>query len=117
MLPGDAELSIALNPAAVRPATDTEADVATARAVDGIADRIFLGPLFHGGYPDDVVTAIRAGGVNDRKHVYPGDVEVIGARIDALGVNYYSPMIVEAGTPRPWSRCCAGSTGMCPGSR
>jgi beta-glucosidase len=98
-LPASAEISIVLNPAAVRPATDSEADAAAAQAIDGIANRIFLDPLFRGRYPDDIVTATRAAGVSDWSYVQPGDLEIINAPLDALGVNFYSPMVVEAGTP------------------
>lgn len=99
MLPDTAEISIVLNPAAVRPASQGEADLAAARAIDGIANRIFLDPLFNGRYPADVVAATQAAGVSDWSYVQPGDLELINAPLDVLGVNYYTPMVVEAGTP------------------
>ncbi|HET9656242.1 MAG TPA: GH1 family beta-glucosidase [Kineosporiaceae bacterium] len=95
-LPAGAEISIVLNPMAVRPATDGEADRAAATAIDGIANRIFLDPLFQGRYPQDVVEAVRAAGISDWEHVQPGDLDIIAAPLDAIGVNYYSPMVVEA---------------------
>lgn len=117
ILPGDAELSIVLNPAEVRPAADGEADVAAAAAIDGIANRIFLDPLLHGGYPDDVVAATRTAGICDWQHVQAGDLELIGAPIDALGVNYYTPLIVEAGTPPPEQAEALLAYPGCPGIR
>jgi beta-glucosidase len=101
VLPGDAQVSLALNPSAVRPATSDPADLAAARAVDGIANRIFFGPLFHGGYPQDVVAATQQAGICDWEHVRPGDLEIIATPLNALGVNYYTPLVVEAGTPPP----------------
>lgn len=97
----DAELSIVLNPAAVRPASRSEADQAAFRAIDGLANRIFLDPLFHGRYPQDVVALTRAAGLSDWSYVLPGDLETINAPLDVLGINYYSPSVVEAGTPPP----------------
>lgn len=116
-LPEHGEVSIVLNPTAVRPATEGEADRAAAAAVDGIANRIFLDPLFRGQYPDDVVAATRAAGVSEWDYVQPGDLEIINAPLDALGVNYYSPMVVEAGTPPPDQLEGLLSYPACPGVR
>lgn len=116
-LPADGEVSIVLNPAAVRAATDGEADRAAAAAVDGIANRIFLDPLFRGRYPEDVVAAVRAAGICDWEHVQPGDLEIINTRLDTIGVNYYSPMVIEAGTPPPEQAEGLLAFPACPGAR
>ena len=91
-LPATARLSITLNPAVARPATDAAADVAAARKVDGLQNRLWLDPLCHGAYPDDVRTF--TAGASDWSHVRDGDLAVIANPIDVLGVNYYSPMRV-----------------------
>jgi beta-glucosidase len=116
-LPAAAEISIVLNPAAVRPASQSEADLAAARAIDGIANRIFLDPLFRGHYPEDVVAATRAAGVSDWSYVQPGDLEIINAPLDTLGVNYYAPMVVEAGTPPAEQSETPSPFPACPGVR
>jgi len=89
-----AQLSITINPAAVRPATPSAADIAAVRKVEGLQNRLWLEPLFRGRYPDDV-RAFTAG-VSDWSHVHDGDLAIISTPIDVLGVNYYSPMIVAS---------------------
>ena len=92
-----ARLSITLNLAWVRPESDSAVDADAARRIDGLANRVFLDPILHGRYPADVQTDTAA--VTDWSFVQPGDLEVISAPIDVLGVNYYSPTIV-----RHWTR-------------
>ena len=91
-LPADARVAITLNPAVARPATGSEADAAAARKVDGLQNRIWLDPLLRGAYPEDV-RAFTAD-VTDWSFVRDGDLEVISAPIDLLGVNYYNPITV-----------------------
>ncbi|KAA2252195.1 beta-glucosidase [Solihabitans fulvus] len=67
-----------------------ESDVDAARAVDGLQNRVFLDPVFDGRYPDDVLP-----GLADL--VEPGDMELISAPIDYLGVNYYRDYVVSGG--------------------
>ncbi|MGN9893792.1 GH1 family beta-glucosidase [Micromonospora sp. L31] len=81
------ELGITLNMATADPATDSPADRDAARAADGLGNRIYLDPLFHGRYPEDVVADLAAEGV--RIPVEDGDLAVISSPIDVLGVNYY----------------------------
>ena len=69
-------------------------DVDAARAVDGLQNRVFLDPVFDGTYPTDVLP-----GLADL--VEPGDMELIGAPVDFLGVNYYRDYVVSGhGEPR-----------------
>jgi beta-glucosidase len=86
----DAEVSITLNPAVVRGAGPGDADAV--RRVDGIANRIFHGPLLDGAYPADVVADLA--GVTDFSFVVDGDLEIIRAPLEFLGVNYYQPTVV-----------------------
>ncbi|MDT7573753.1 MAG: beta-glucosidase [Pseudonocardiales bacterium] len=92
-----AQVAITLNLAWVRPETSSAADVDAARKVDGLQNRVFLDPILHGRYPADVQADTAA--VTDWGFVLPGDLEVISAPIDALGLNYYSPTPV-----RHWTR-------------
>lgn len=101
-------LSLVLNLGDVRPAGPGAADQDAARRVDGLVNRIFLDPVFRGSLPDDVLT--------DTGHlvdwptlVRAGDAAVIASPLDVLGVNYYQPAVVAAGTapagPDPWPGC------------
>ena len=101
-LPEDGQVSITLNLCAVRPASPGAGDAV--RRIDGLANRLFLDPLLRGAYPADVQEDTRA--VTDWGFVLPGDEKIIAAPIDVLGVNYYTPTVVDAGAappgPSPW---------------
>ncbi|MEU4492456.1 GH1 family beta-glucosidase [Streptomyces sp. NPDC023998] len=103
-LPQASEISLTLNLHAVRPLTNSEADVDAARRIDAVGNRIFLEPVFHGRLPEDLVRDTAA--VTDWSFVQDGDLEVISTPIDSLGINYYSPTVVGAGSsaaPSPWA--------------
>jgi beta-glucosidase len=87
-------IALALNTGTVRAISDDPADVDSARRVDGLLNRIFLDPLLRGAYPQDVQA--ETGAVTDWAFVRDGDLAVIKAPIDALGVNYYQPDLVGA---------------------
>jgi len=88
---GVARVAIANNHSPAWPATDDPADVAAARAYDTLHNRLFADPLLLGSYPD-----LSAFGVGGMDCVLDGDLEVISAPLDALGVNYYSPTRLSA---------------------
>jgi len=92
ILPASAQISIALNPAVARPATSSAEDIAAARKVDGLQNRLWLDPLFHGRYPADVQEF--TAGITDWAFVQDGDLEIISAPFDVLGINYYNPVRV-----------------------
>jgi beta-glucosidase len=73
------------------------ADLEAVRRVDGLQNRLFLDPVLRGAYPDDLVEDLAPYGLAD--HVRPGDLDVISAPLDLLGVNYYRGYQVT-GTPR-----------------
>ncbi|CRK57952.1 Beta-glucosidase [Alloactinosynnema sp. L-07] len=103
-LPASAEVSIVLNLAAVSPASPAAEDAA--RRIDGLANRIFLDPLFGAGYPADVLQDTAA--LTDWGFVHAGDESIIATPIDLLGVNYYSPTVVDLGEGEvdgPWPGC------------
>ncbi|GAB3176438.1 beta-glucosidase [Micromonospora palomenae] len=106
---GAPTLGITLNPADVQPADPASAaDVAAARLVDGLHNRIFLDPLTGAGYPDDVLAHL--GRLVEPTFIRDGDEKLIAAPIDLLGVNYYAPTYV-AGRPD-----AAGGGGAYPGT-
>jgi beta-glucosidase len=89
VLPRTADLSVALNLLQVEPASDRPEDVAAAEHCDLIANQVFLGPMFAGGYPDALREATE--GLTDWSFVVPGDEAEIGAPVDSVGINYYNP--------------------------
>ncbi|MEU4093403.1 GH1 family beta-glucosidase [Streptomyces sp. NPDC026673] len=102
-LPVRAEVSLTLNLAAVRPHTASAADADAARRVDALANRIWLDPLFHGRYPEDLRRDTAA--LTDWSFVEDGDLAAISRPVDLLGLNYYAPTVVAAGAhagPSPW---------------
>ena len=85
---GAEQVGITLNLFPVTPLTDEPAVVDAARRVDGMHNRLFLDPILRGAYPEDVRADLSA--VTDFGFERPGDADVIGTRIDVLGVNYYT---------------------------
>jgi beta-glucosidase len=89
-------IAIANNYSPARPASGAPTDLAAAAAYDALQNRVFTDPLFGLGYPE---------GAADLSVVREGDLDVIAAPIDALGVNYYNPTGVrgpEDGSPLPF---------------
>ena len=81
-------LGITLNLTVADPADpDSANDRDAARRIDGLHNRIFLDPLFRGEYPADVLDDVA--GLGFDTVVQDGDMAVISAPLDLLGVNYY----------------------------
>ncbi|MDQ4004402.1 MAG: GH1 family beta-glucosidase [Actinomycetota bacterium] len=100
----DNQLGITLNLSPVRASKDRAADREAACRVDGQANRLYLDPLFHGGYPEDVLDHYSSR--SNFSFVQDGDLEAISAPLDFLGVNYYRRQTVrydEAGTDTVFS--------------
>ncbi|MFF9199759.1 GH1 family beta-glucosidase [Streptomyces sp. NPDC014779] len=94
-VPG-AELLVANNCTPVRLRADARgaADRAAVEAYDVLHNRLFNDPLLLGRYPD-----LSAYGTPDPAWggvVREGDLDLIGAPLDGLGVNYYNPTWVTA---------------------
>jgi beta-glucosidase len=68
------------------PATTSERDRFAADAFDTLINRLFTDPILLGRYPD-----LSALGSPDLSYIRDGDLRIISAPIDALGVNYYQP--------------------------
>jgi beta-glucosidase len=97
-----AELSVTLNLHVIRPASDSDADRDAVRQIDALANRVFLGPMLDGVYPDDL--RVDTADVTDWSFVHDGDEKLIAVPLDVLGVNYYSTTRVRAWdgvSPRP----------------
>ena len=93
----DPQLSVTLNLHQVRALTDSPADVDAARRIDAVGNRVFLGPILTGEYPADL-REDTAHLVDWDALVQPGDLAAASTPIDLLGINYYAPTLVSAGT-------------------
>ncbi|HEY3085682.1 MAG TPA: GH1 family beta-glucosidase [Candidatus Dormibacteraeota bacterium] len=62
-------------------------DVDAARRVDALFNRMYLEPILLSRYPADLLSDVRAYGLAEL--IQDGDLQLIGAPIDFLGVNYY----------------------------
>jgi beta-glucosidase len=92
---GAGKVMITNNCTPVQPASDSPEDALAAEAYDAFHNGLFNDPVLTGRYPD--LTPVGLPG--DPPYVHDGDLEVIGAPIDALGVNYYNPTRIAAAAP------------------
>ena len=67
----------------------------TAREVDALQNRVWLGPLVDGRYDDELVALAPPFG--DPDVVQPGDLELVRGSADWVGLNYYTPVRVDTG--------------------
>ena len=91
---GDNRIGITLNLSPVRPVSDSEDDTEAARRVDGNVNRLCLDPLFRGSYAEDMLE--HYSDTTDFAFVKDGDLKVVSAPVDFLGVNYYMRHTVKA---------------------
>lgn len=88
-------VGITLNFAPITPLDPTDpADIDVARRVDGLQNRLFLEPVLRGRYPADVLADLEPYRLPER--IRDGDLDIISAPIDLLGVNYYLTNVVSA---------------------
>ncbi|KPL30794.1 beta-glucosidase [Streptomyces anulatus] len=87
------QVMISNNCTPVWPASSTPADHAAAQAYDNLHNRLFNDPLLKGTYPD--LTAFGADATLDA-WIQDGDLDLISAPLDALGINYYNPTRIQA---------------------
>ena len=86
-IPG--EIGITLNLCPKESLTEKKEDVEAAIRHDGYANRWFLDPVFWGKYPKDMWEWYESKGVV-MPEVLSEDMQMIGAPIDFLGINYYN---------------------------
>ncbi|MFO7850585.1 MAG: GH1 family beta-glucosidase [Spirochaetia bacterium] len=87
----ESRAGITLNLMPVYPETDKPKDRKAADMADQFLNRLFLDPLFKGEYPEELWKKIAL----FRPKVSEGEMELIGEKIDFLGVNTYT---------REWAR-------------
>ncbi|TCN38393.1 beta-glucosidase [Kribbella orskensis] len=78
------QIGLTLDVSPVAPASDSQADVDAALRVDVDSHRLFLDPVLRGVYPV-LLDAVES-----------GDLALISAPIDFLGINYYRRILVQA---------------------
>ena len=87
-----AQVGITLNPDRLLPASDTEADHAAVRRAETLHNEVWLDPLFAGRYPAH--EAETWGELADGTWRREGDLALVGAPLDFVGVNYYRPITI-----------------------
>ncbi|MDQ3539290.1 MAG: GH1 family beta-glucosidase [Chloroflexota bacterium] len=87
----DAQVGITLNLASIYPDTESDADHAAAKRVDGSTNRWFLDPVYRGSYPNDMLTTYG----DALPEIRDGDFARIARPTDFLGINNYSPFYVK----------------------
>jgi beta-glucosidase len=87
-----AQVGITLNLQPVSAASDRPEDVRAADRSRMNANLLFTDPLLVGGYPD-LAREVYAP-ITDFAFIQAGDLELIHAPIDFLGVNYYFPSVI-----------------------
>lgn len=94
---GARQVMMANNYSPAWPASDSEADRAATYAYDILQNRMFTDPVLLGRYPD--LTPFGLGGddaASGLACVRDGDLAVISAPVDGIGVNYYNPTRLSA---------------------
>jgi beta-glucosidase len=89
----DAEVGIVLNFSPMHPASPDSADVAAAEAEHALFNRWFVEPIAGAGYPIDDTGDVKWSGAE----IHDGDLAIIAAPLDVLGVNYYTRSLVADG--------------------
>jgi len=94
--------------------TDSAADQAAAAKLDARMNKLFLEPLYKGSYSQDVIEVFEADGLNAGEVagalVQPGDLALISAPNDFIGVNHYHNMIASADSTAPDGICIEQAT-------
>ncbi|MFJ9242288.1 GH1 family beta-glucosidase [Streptomyces sp. NPDC101776] len=98
-MPARNSIAVSLNSSVVRPASLSPEDMAATRKIDDLANGVFHGPMLHGSYPRSLFDATRS--ITDWSCVQDGDLALIHQPLDALGLNYYTPTLVEATEAAP----------------
>jgi beta-glucosidase len=93
----DSQLGIMLNIYPIYPASDSEADRAAAVRFDLYNNGLFAAPVLKGEYPAELLKGFGPAA----PPIQPGDMEVIGAPLDFVGLNYYTRSVVADNPEAP----------------
>lgn len=89
-----APIGIVLNISPTYAASSGYGDALAASNISGFINRWYLEPLFKGSYPFDIANLL-APRIPDLDFIQSDDFKVIGEACDFIGVNYYSPNVVQ----------------------
>lgn len=91
----------------VNPASQDESDLKAARVLEARLNRIALDPLYLGHYSEDVFAVFEEHGLNRvpdaGQLVWPGDLEIISAKTDFVGINHYTNVLARSDSRNQWS--------------
>lgn len=99
---GARSVGIANNYAPAWPASDREADLQAANMVDAMHNHVFTDPLLRGEYPDLALNLLSEADPALLDVIQPGDLAIMAAPLDFLGVNYYQPDYAKANPAAPF---------------
>jgi beta-glucosidase len=88
--PQPLEIGAVVNLSGCEPASDRPEDIAAAKRADGHTNRWWLDPLFGRGYPADMIEVY-----GEEPPVEPGDLELIAAPMEHIGLNFYFRQVHE----------------------
>ncbi|WP_435057046.1 GH1 family beta-glucosidase [Streptomyces sp. bgisy060] len=92
-LPADRQIAVSLNLHEIRPLSGSAEDLDAVRRIDAVGNRIWLGPMLEGGYPEDLLADTAH--LTDWSFVRNGDTATANQRLDLLALNYYTPTVVS----------------------
>ena len=95
---GSKNVGVVMNFEYSHPCNDEPANVKAARLYDGIYNRWFLGGVFRGEYPADVLEGLGP----YLPHDFQDDFAVIQQPVDWLGINYYTRKLICHQPDLPW---------------
>ena len=94
----EAKIGIALDCRDVNAASESPTDIAAARHFDGYRNRWFFDPVFGKGYPADMLEAYAAAGRIPVDLIKDGDLDEIAVPTDFCGLNFYTSVVIGAGS-------------------
>ena len=94
---GASNLGIVTNLQKSEPASDSEEDKAAAHLFDGIFNRWYLGGVYKGEYPADIVKLFEP----HLPENFEADMATVSAPLDWAGINYYSRSLMQHNPDNP----------------
>ncbi len=82
----EARLAITINFTPIEPATNDKRDIESAHHRNNLENHWYADPVAGFGYPQDTADHFNW----DQSEVHDGDLDIIGAPIDLLGINFYT---------------------------
>lgn len=94
---GASNLGIVTNLQKSEPASDSEEDKAAAHLFDGVFNRWYLGGLYKGEYPADIVRVFEP----HLPENFEADMATVSAPVDWAGINYYTRSLMQHNPDNP----------------